>query len=242
MTFCTSLLAKTYESNSFADLLKEATSETLVLCDVDNTLIESTLHLGSAQWRKHLRNKMEGFDNTEVLVEKFWRFVQPLIPVKPVDAQTIDVIETLKASNITVLGLTGRDPVEAEHTEDQLEEQGIVLSNFHEGIELHTSNPALYQNSVIYAGDNTKAEALFAFFKQTGYMPKKILFIDDRKDQIHDLEKCVEARGIAFVGIRFSGADARVKEFDPHVADLQWACLPHILSDTEAKELLYSKS
>jgi len=88
------------------------------------------------------------------------------------------------------------------------------------------------------AGDDDET---LAPFQAIGQMPKKVVFVDDRWDQVENLAEALERLGIEFVGIRFSRADDRVKAFDPAIADLQFSRLPKIISDEEAKEALYDR-
>jgi len=232
-----------FESDRMEDLLPHATSETWVLIDADNTLFESTLHMGSAQWRNHIRKKT--FENgytaneTESILDQFWLFVQPFIPVRSVDPKTPSLVQCLQESKIPVLVLTARDPIEQVHTQKQIESLPIhFINDFPEKFDLPSSKPGLYEQGVIYCGDNTKIVALTAFFQEVGQMPKKIIFVDDRRDNVKELEHGLEQLGLEYVGIRFSGADERVRSFDPKVADLQFSLLPKILSDEEAKRIL----
>ncbi len=232
-----------FESSRMEDLLPHVTRETWVLIDADNTLFESSLHLGSAQWRTHIRKKVlqQGFtkDEAESILDQFWLFVQHLIPVRSVDLQTPSLISLLQESKVVVLILTARDPIEQGHTQKQIDSIQVHLFNdFPEKFTLSSSHPGLYDRGVIYCGDNPKDQALLSFFQHTGRIPKKIIFVDDKEEQVRKLESRLENLGIEFVGIRFSGADERVRSFDPEVADLQFSRLPKIISDEEAKSLL----
>jgi FMN phosphatase YigB (HAD superfamily) len=132
--------------------------------------------------------------------------------------------------------------IESTHTQKQIGSGAVDLTNdFPKRFSLPVPHPGLYERGVIYCGDNPKEEALIAFFQETGCMPEKVIFIDDRPDQVEKLEVRLEKLGIEFVGIRFSGADERVKAFDPAVADLQFSRLPTIISDDEAKKSLDSQ-
>lgn len=64
------------------------------------------------------------------------------------------------------------------------------------------------------------------------FFPKRIVLIDDRLEQVCELEKFIS--GTDYIGIHFRGAEERVQAFDPQIADLQWALLPQIISDHEA--------
>ena len=227
------------ETNQMSDILSHVDSETWVIFDVDNTLIESSLHLGSAQWRGHIRKKALDLGYTdaesEKILDNFWKFVQPLIPVRLVDKKTESIIKQLKEDGVVTLALTAREPDEVEHTERQLEEVNISFSNdvVKENLFLSTSHPGLLKNNVVYCGENTKSEAVLAFFKELGLLPKKVVFVDDKWDQIYDVEKALSILGVENICIRFGGADERVSSFSSEIADLQWGFLPKIVSDEE---------
>ncbi len=235
---------KIFESARMEDLLPYVTPETWVFIDGDNTLFESTLHLGSAQWRDHIRKKAisEGYTTQEAeeILDQFWLFVQPFIPVRPVDPKAPALVDRLQKSNISVFVLTAREPIEQKYTQKQIDSiQVHLLSDLPEKSDLPSPQPALYEHGVIYCGDNSKIDALTAFFQQVGKMPKKIIFVDDREEYVKKVERGVEKLGIEFVGIRFSGADKRVRSFDGEVADIQFCMLPKIMSDEEAHNILH---
>lgn len=229
------------ESNRMDSVLNYADSDTWVLFDVDNTLIESSMQMGSAQWREHilLKARAAGYDEegAQGVVDLLWFVSQQFVPVKAVDEQTPDVLEKLKKSNIIALALTARDEVENDHTQLQLNSAGIDLQNdaFDSSMLFGPENSSLYENGVIYCGDNSKDVALLAFIQALGRMPKKIVLVDDRLSHLEAIEKALVDLGIEFIGIRFGGADERVKAFDGLIADIQWATLPIVVSDEEAK-------
>lgn len=233
-----------FESDQMQDIIPHVESETWVLIDVDNTLIESSVHLGSAQWRAYIRNKALKLGNdaatSDLILDKFWIFAQHFVPVRLVDPAVQTVIEKLQDSKTVVVALTAREPLEMEHTRKQLATAGIVLSNgsLPEHFSLPAPHYSIYDDGVIYCGDSTKSEALIAFFQEVGYVPQKVIFVDDKLSQVQELEKTLEQMGIEFIGIRFSAADERIKAFDPEIADLQFSQLPKIISDEEAKKML----
>lgn len=234
-----------FESGQMEDILPHVDQETWVFLDVDNTMIESTQHLGSAQWRNHIRKKTRecGYtpEETELALDKFWVFVQHFASVKLVDSQTVDVIERLKEADVRVFSLTAREPIEATHTQRQLGSVGISLFTdpILDPAFLPTEKLALLDQGVIYCGDNTKSAAIAAFFEEMGAKPKKVVFVDDHRGQVFELEKVIEGMGIEFVGMRFSGADERVQAFDGDIADVQFSYLPKIVRDEDANEMLH---
>lgn len=236
------------ETNQMSDILSHVDSETWVIFDVDNTLIESSIHLGSAQWRGHIKKKALdlGYSaiESEKILDNFWKFVQPLIPVRLVDKKTESIIKQLKEDGVVTMALTAREPDEVGHTERQLKEVNISFSNdlLKKNFPLSTSHPGLLKDSIIYCGENTKSEALLALFRELGSLPKKVIFVDDKWDQINDVEKVLSTLGVEYLCVRFSGADERVASFDSEIADLQWGFLPKIVSDEEVKlQFLFSR-
>ena len=234
------LFSEILENQNIDCLLEHADPETLVICDIDNTLIESTLQMGSAQWRNHIRRKAKKLGCTEKtaeeILDKFWLFAQYFVPVRSVDPAAPAVLMQLQEMRIPVIALTAREPIEALHTAKQLESANFDLIHSHpfEDTFLPLPHPSIFEKGIIYCGDNTKEAALEAFFQKMGSIPKRVLFIDDRLEQIKSVESFAKRIGIIFVGIRFGGADARVKAFNPEVADYQWSHLPDIISDEEA--------
>lgn len=230
------------ESDKLASTLSYADKDTWILFDIDNTLMESSLQLGSAQWRSHVRKKalLAGCDSEKAdeVLDKFWFFVQHFIPVNVVDPATLSVLGQLQESSI-VLALTAREPHEKHYTQKQLHSLGIDLRNnsFSDELALSRPFPCLYQEGIIYCGENKKSAGLAAFFDATRQLPKKVIFVDDKQEQIDDVENALNQMGIECIAIRFGGADERVKSFNPSIADIQWNHLPRIISDQEASEL-----
>jgi hypothetical protein len=197
--------------------------------------------MGSAEWRTHIRQKLANLHIPEEraadLLEHIWRFVQPLIKVEYVEASTPDTLQLLKTSTI-VMGLTGREPLEAPYTMKQLESLQVDLSeNLLSGCLLDNLNfPALYLKGVAFCGDNPKGEVLQAILSQINWHPKQIVFIDDKWEEVKDLEKYVH--DCDYVGLRYGGADMKVLSFNPQVADIEWNYLPKVLTDAEAIRIL----
>ena len=232
-----------FESGRLEDITAHVSEDTWVFLDIDNTLIESSQHLGSAQWRNHIRKKADaaGYRNEEqeLVLDKFWFFVQHFIPVRLVDPYTVSVIEQLAESNTSIFALTAREPIESGYTQRQLNSVGISLPSASKSAILLTNDPAFLDQGVIYCGENTKSEGLIAFFEEMGCVPKKIIVVDDKRKQLEALEEMAQALGIEFIGIRFSGADKRVQAFDGDIADVQFSYLPKVVSDEDANEMLH---
>ena len=245
------LIGKNMEVSSLMSLLKYTNKDTLFIVDIDNTLIESSQHMGSIQWSDYLASEYakqgkKTYEEVDRFVSDYWCSVQPYIKVRCVDPATPELLKKLNELGIRIIGLTARRPSELEYTLEQLSSVNIELSN-----ELMSTSrleiildkePALYDKGILFCTPtHDKSTVLEIFLNHIGYFPKEMIFCDDKLHNVLDLEKLAKKRGAKYIGVRFSGSDVRVKNFDPAIANFQYDCLPAIVSDEEAKEMLITK-
>ena len=96
-----------------------------------------------------------------------------------------------------------------------------------------------FKQGIIFAGHGIeKGPALIAYLKKLKSLPKKIVVIDDKMSHVQNIAKALEPLEIDFVGIRYGGADEKVKSFNPKIAELQWEHFQKILSDEQALHLM----
>jgi Protein of unknown function (DUF2608) len=244
------VLGEIRECDTIEILLDYADPDTLIVCDVDNTLIEAAQHLGSSHCGYYFLEKFikMGFSEQEASELQYsrWLLLQPRILIRPVDAKAPVVLQRLRQLGISTLGLTARDQEELAYTHRQLASVQIELKDHvsaEERIQLPFKFPAIYYQSIIFCGDwNKKGEVLASFLKHVNYFPRRVVFIDDRLDHVKDVERTMLSLGIECISIRFSGSDAAFNDFDPKIADLQWELFPLIISDEKAHELIYPPS
>lgn len=255
------LLSEIIETGDFADILlhiHRATPETtLVVCDIDDTLLKGAQHLGSGAWGDYITAQLESKGVPQKLAKEvesvFWRTVQPHIKVEHVDPKAPHVIREIQKQKVTVLGLTARCPHEAAYTLDQLESLDFNLSNeiYRDGVHLNSEvliaeeweGKASYEKGVLFSSlFNKKSEVLFAFLEKHDIYPNRIIFVDDRLTHVKDLAEACEKRNITYIGIRFKRADDYNKHFDSRIANIQWEVFPTILSNEEAQQLLNARA
>lgn len=236
------LFASIHELDSFSDIDKYVDKETWVICDLDNTLMETTRQLGSTQWADYLTKQLidsgKSHQETLEIESSIWQKVQPHIAVRPVDPSAPDTIQKWQHNKIVVLGLTARDPNEIQYTHDQLHSIKIDLNKGflkQNRITLLMKKSAIYDKGIIFCSvHNSKGVTLKHFLYKIGYQPKRIVFIDDKWSHVKDLEKAFHGTNIEYIGVRFSRADDRVKAFHPEHAAIQYQALPQFLSDEDA--------
>ncbi len=244
--FVLNSFASVREIDQFVQASAQIGEGTVVVTDLDNTLIEPKQTIGSAQWYDYLvGNKMrEGRTPAQAVNEalSLWVRVQLRTDVLPVEPAIPSFIRGWQDSGAFVIGLTARPTSLVDTTERQLESVGIDLkrhSLFEREVRLpFKRNDALYANGVIYAGPElNKGGVLAAFFERIGIRPKKVVFIDDMMKNVKNVERAAKKAGFTFAGLRYGGADARVKTFDAVLADKQLQYFEGILTDDQTRKL-----
>lgn len=185
--------------------------ETLVICDIDNTLLKASQYLGSIEWSDHVKALLEadGMSKKEAarIENILWRNVQPHISVELVDPETTHIIKRLMEKGVFVLGLTARTPEEADYSLEQLHSLDIDLEGpFVRDVQLfRLESNALYKNGVLFSTPlNKKSEVLLAFLKKNKLFPKRVVFIDDKFCHVQDVIHALEKRDISCLGLWFN--------------------------------------
>lgn len=244
----TLLIGSIVETDSFDILEKilntEQNEETLVITDIDNTLIKPTTQLGSVFWGESIIEELmyKGINPVQAqeIQNVFWKTVQPKLSVCPVDTKAPGIIQSIKEDSIAVIGLTARSIDESVYTQNQLKTVGIDFSKSVFSSEDQLDTDLYFQNGILFAGCFEKKFAvLFKFLDHKKYKPSKIVFIDDKYHHIQEMEEACNRRGISFEGIYFTKACK--DDFNPNIADLQWEEFPCLLSDNEAQKKLEEK-
>jgi len=150
------------------------------------------------------------------------------VPMIPVETTTPSVVKQLHEKNIPTLALTARSLHIADRTLDQLANMGIHLSIPHIQqkemfLTLPTHIPSMYKQGILFSGSNNKGDVLLEFFKEANYYPKMVIFVDDKRKYLEQVEKTLETKAIPFIGVRYGGCDERVKNFDPIEAEYELA-------------------
>ena len=110
----------------------------------------------------------------------------------------------------------------ADPTIDQLAYMGVNLSDpawqFDEIISQHDKVRYRFKNGIIFCCCGNKGKALKAVLEKLDYHPKKIIFIDDKKHYLTEVNEILNPE-ITFIGIRYSHCDEKILHFDTILAD-----------------------
>lgn len=234
-----------YEVAHFEEIYQHLQPNSLIIYDIDDTLICMNQHLGSDHWfyYRFQRYQKAGLSNHEALEKALneWESIQHLSGCKPVERNNPEIVADTQ-KNYTVIGLTTRGLGLATRTSQLLQESGYDLSlNPLTQNELHfmqNEEGILFRKGILFTAGKHKGDCLEKLLNATGSHPKHILFINDKRSHLLPVEEFCLRSGIEFTGLRYGFIDDFRNAFNPAIADLQWAHFGNILSDGEAEKIL----
>jgi hypothetical protein len=243
---CTnSLFGYIQEAKTFSEICQFAQPDTLILLDIDNTLICSKQALGGDTWFYTLYEQLKkdpsaGVDARDKAL-MLWFQLQEILEVKPVEESTPKVIKDLQSKKIPMMALTTRGGPVVWSTLRQLQSCDIDLTitrPFHSNFIIEEMPKANFRDGILFSDNQHKGKVLLAFLKQCKISPSRILFINDKLSHLKEVEESVEKAGIAFIGLRYSFLDESVAHFRSDLADIQLKYYGKILDDEAAEILL----
>ena len=198
----------------------------LILFDIDNTLLRPRQMIGSDEWFSYYQNQLQKSSNEtsrEVFLRTLdlWHAIQLVTGVVPMEAETSSVVKKVQQMNCTVMGLTTRNSTLERTTIHQLNSLGISFSEtapIHVVFTLQHMPSVLFSKGVLFTSGKHKGQALKEFLRQIGWTPERILFINDKRDQLEEASEGAPPE-IPFIGLRYAVSDRYVQAFDPGVAE-----------------------
>lgn len=241
-------LAEVREIKQMTEIEPAIDDQTLVVFDIDNTLLEPVHMLGSDQWFDHLVDqgkKVRRLSEDKAIAEAvvIWNRVQEDVVVRPVEAETPALIKRLQARNVRVIALTARSSGAAAVTERQLRAIGVDLGRnplprpaVRPKQKQDTSQP--WVGAILFLGENqSKGEALTGVLRSLPQPPTKVVFVDDKARHTKSVDQAMARLKIPVVAFRYGAADARVAAFDPAIVAVQLRWWRKILTDDVARDL-----
>ncbi len=243
LTSCVS--AEIIETNRFRDIFDWIEKDTLVVIDIDNTLIEPVQQLGSDQWFEYRRKmyREQGCAHREAIEKALpeWMAVQSMSKMKLCEEDAKEVVNELQKGGNPVICLTTRGLGLADRTVHQLIDLGVDMregSPTQEELYFFNERGILFREGTLFTADTHKGEALMLLLDHLKLEPKKVLFINDKENHITPVEQSCNERGIDIIGLRYGVCDSKREALDPKLVEIQWREFGKILSDDEAKALL----
>lgn len=197
----------------------------IVVFDIDNTLAHPLTEVGSDQWLEHKATEhmhKEGITHKDAYREllPLYYKVQHLIDLDLVEDMIPALIEDLKNRGITVIGLTARHHPIIYRTLNQLTAINITFTPIREKEHTitGTNHDIIYNNGILFCGNNNKGESLWKMLEIFEIQPQKIYCIDDKLHHLEAVEKETIKRSVACTCIHYLGCAERVEQFNAHKA------------------------
>lgn len=239
------LSAKIIEASSIHEVISLIDKDSWVLIDLDNTLFEAKQALGHNFWfgdQLHLRMD-QGMTENEAVSDfyPFWIRAHQVIEVQPIEKDFIPILMELQNKQITVMGLTHRFPVLAQSSVREVNSLGFDFTKTAPSVRFQTSenNKSLYYKGILFThGNQNKGDLFWNFLSFSKTKPRKIIFFDDSKRNVEELEKALTANHIDCLGIYYTAIQKAKKVYDRDLAEIQYKFLDKVLSNEAASVLL----
>lgn len=236
------------EISSIEDILPHIDSETLVVFDIDNTLITPKQMLGADKWFQNTIHHYikEGYSSEEAHIKLLPTFIniQKMTEVALVEPIISSIIHTLQKKGHFVMALTARHSELAHKTVEQLASVNICFSKnppMCKRLKLNSYYPLSYVEGILFVSRRNKGQLLFALAKELNFEIQKICFVDDKLIYLQQMDQVCKQNRIPFIGFRYKGCDERANKFDPDIANVQLKYLGEILSNEDANKILQEK-
>ena len=243
------LFGQTVEIKKMTEILDTVTEDSIVIFDLDNTIMEASQTLGSDQWFDHRIGQLKNQGlAVEAAVEQSvseWVEINRKGKVNLVEKSTPGIVRSLQDSGIPTMGLTARPTVFVDRSLEQLRELGVPLYRHtvtDETIDIAgPKENAHFEEGLMSVGGNNKGTILVQFLNKLELNPGRVLFVDDKVKNTKNVEEAMQATAFPYFGFRYGAADAKVKAFDAKLADFEFGYFSDygvVLSDATAKKLM----
>ncbi len=256
-TYLSAVIVEAPNLNRFEDALETIDQQSLVLFDVDETLlVPKDLILNRNVREIFNKYARETVENPEIVPpgkyddKYFLGQVLSKIEYEVVDLKILEIIRFLQSRNIKTIAFT-KMPVGPLGIIPSMEDWRIAhLKKHHFDFSaafpqlqemrinvLSTGIPSLFKKGMLCANNQDKGPVFIAFLEAIQWRPSKVIFIDNRLDYLKSVETALEVTGIEFVGFHYKEVENRPHIVNEHIAKFQLLHLAQTgewLSDQEA--------
>jgi hypothetical protein len=191
----------------------DASKRTLILFDIDNTLLCPATDLGADHWYDYIIQQKvasTGLDRSVVLIQTLPLMLHlnlhlDLIPIETTVANDIVYIQSLCERSLC---LTARSPFLIDKTAQYLHRHSLMfqIPELKE-YSFNFAKPSIYKHGILSCGWNNKGIVLLAFLDLIKYQPEVIIFIDDKQHNLDAVQNALEGKNIHYIGLRYAGCD-----------------------------------
>ncbi len=232
------------------NIFESADEQTLVVFDIDHVLVVSKDHYIHPNAEKIYFKHVDRVKKKHVTKEQKQKFYDTmrLTLTSPerviVEKETPVMIKKMQDRGIKVVALTAlpTDIFGFLYTErwrvHQLRDLGIDFSvafpqwniRMLETFAHARDKAPSYHDGIIFSKNFSKGEVLRAFFAETNFYPKKVIFIDDLRENLESVEKELKDFNVEIQGYHYNGAKTYYKTPNEKVIEYQ---VDHLIDNEE---------
>jgi len=206
---------------------KSIDSETLVIFDVDDVLITPRDQILQHAFKKELAPVIQAIERRYGKKEeqRFWSIIWLARKNELVEPQVVNIIKELQSRSIKVIALTnaftgsfGDLPSLEDWRINELAKYDIHFKKSWPMLsdktfaQLKSEDPMrfpAFKNGILFTCYLSKGDVLKAFLPYAGLIPKKIIFIDDKRKYLESVEGFCKEHNIAFKGYEYTAVADR---------------------------------
>ncbi len=218
-------ISAVHSMQEVASCCEQADEKTLVIFDIDMVLVqpsEPAFQMTNMRHHKAILKKMLQELGEEENRTHVWVLSAISCESMLVDAKTPHLLMLLKERKIPTIALTANLTGPFAHVPrlenekiNRLKTLGIDFSHcfaqdfIFEDLPTYRNHSTVFTNGILFtnAPTVTKGQALLAFLKKTSFMPKKVIFVDDRLDNVKSVEEALRGQNIPCDGLHFLGTN-----------------------------------
>lgn len=224
---CYAQITKVEDMKQVFDTVKEASSETLVIFDVDMVLVQPSdpaFQMANMKQYSAISKRVM----KEVPAEKQMVFLSLMTTGSDsvlIDDRIPQFLHQIMHKGIPVMALTanltgklGSIQKMEQWRVDSLRRLGIDFSKtapflkniVFEDLGSYRGNYSTYTHGILFVNGTSvsKGEAFLSFLAKSDFFPNKVIFIDDREDNLNSMETSIKKLGkpIEYQGFHYLGA------------------------------------
>lgn len=196
------------DTESFKDVAEKVSSLTskgknpLIVIDIDNTLLTSTSDLGGDIWYQWQRGKLDvkpaKEDKVDCLFQDSIGLLYELVPQKLIEDKAPAMVKSWQDKGLTVFALTSRSPNYRAATEREMIRNGFDMTvtalkeKGSDALPVYKAKPKrdlTYINGIMMTTGMNKGTMLEYVLDKTGQKFDNIVFVDDSKKNVVNMEK-----------------------------------------------------
>lgn len=233
--------ADIYEIYDIESISRSVNATTLVLFDIDDTLIHTETAFGSHKWEDFIKGTFKGKRDKDH-VPMMW-YTMRNVPFIPVESTLPSLLDSFQKKGVCVMGLTARHPISVSPVKNenlttfQLKKVKIFL-----GHDLKSQMFGIdesVEDGVIFCKGAPKGQFLVDLFGRIGFYPAKVVFVDDKYYHAASVDNAMRELEIPCDCYWYQRIEQKRSTIDPWVALTQFEHFiqnGEILSDKEAKK------